>query len=255
MNPSIRRELTVAFRSFRLPGLAVVFLFFALLDPPVIKYMDRLIEMIGGTEGLEITMPPPSPAMALAQFIGDLSGIGVLVLVFLLMGIVASEKATGVTEWVLTRPVTRREYLISKVLVWGTGIVVCTLAAGVVAWAYTWSLLGHVGFLSAGAAFVAVAVYALFISAATFAGSVALNSQLAAGLVGVGAVAAGVLIKPIGTALGLRRYLPYSLPDMANRAIGGAIAPLEIAPAVACSLVVSFLLLVYAFRRFGAMQL
>ncbi len=255
MNPSIRREITVALRSFRLPGFAVVLLFFALLDPPIVKYMDRLMELAGAAGEIQIIMPPPTPAMALTQFLGDVSGIAVIVLIFLLMGIVAGEKATGVTEWVLTRPVTRSEYLTAKIVVWGVGIVVCTLGAGVITSLYTWSLLGSVGLPVVAAALAAITAYALFAAAATFVGSVVLNSQLAAGFTGVGVLFAGVLIKPLGSVLHIRRYLPHSLPELANQAVAGAISPAEVIPGIVCALAISFLLAVFAYRRFAAMQL
>jgi ABC-2 type transport system permease protein len=255
VNPSIRRELTVALRSFRLPGFAVVLLFFALLDPPIVKYMNRLMEWAGAAEQIQIIMPPPTPAMALTQFLGDASGIAVIVLIFLLMGIVAGEKANGVTEWVLTRPVTRSEYLTAKIMVWGVGIVVCTLAAGAIASLYTWSLLGPVSLTDIAAALAAITAYTIFAAAATFLGSVVLNSQLAAGFTGVGVVFAGVLIKPLGSLLHIKRYLPYSLPELANQAVAGAISPVEVIPGIVCALVISFLLMVFAYRRFAEMQL
>ena len=46
------------------------------------------------------------------QFLGD-EGRAVIVLVFL-PGNRRRERATGVTEWVLTRPVTRSEYLTAR---------------------------------------------------------------------------------------------------------------------------------------------
>lgn len=255
MNASIRRELTVAFRSFRLPGFAMVLLFFAVLDPPIIKYMDKLIEQVGGAGDIQIIMPPPTPAMALTQFFTDVSGIGAFVLVLLLMGAVASERATGVTEWVLTRPVTRREYLDAKVWVWSIGVIACTLGAGLIAWLYTWSLLGPISFRAIAAALVALVSYVLFVTAITFTGSVVLKSQLAAGFVGIGGMFAGVLIKPISSRLGIGKYLPYSLPDLATRALEGATSIVDAVPAVVCALAVSALLLVYAYRRFANMQL
>lgn|GEM_PF-404503 len=255
ISPSIRRELNIALRSFRLPGFGIALLFFALLDPPVIKYMNRILEQVGGAEEIQIIMPDPTPAMALTQFIGDVAGIGAFVAVVLLMGIVAAEKSNGVAEWVLTRPVTRSEYLSAKVCVWAVGITVCVFAAGIIAWLYTWSLLGPVSFSSMVTALVALSAYLLFISSFTFAGSVVLNSQLAAGLVGVGAMFAGAFVKLIGSRLGVREYLPYSLSDLAISAIEGTIAPLEVMPATLCALIVAFLLLAYAYRRFARMQL
>lgn len=255
MNASVRRELTVALRSFRLPGFAIVLLFFALLDPPTVKYMDKLIEQLSGAGDIQIIMPTPTPAMALTQFLGDVSGIGAFALVLLLMGAVASERATGVTEWVLTRPVTRREYLDAKVWVWSIGVVACALVAGLIAWLYTWSLLGPVDFRGIAAALIALVSYLVFVAAITFTGSVMLKSQLAAGFVGIGGIFVGVLIKPIGSRLGIGRYLPYSLPDMGTRALDGAAGIADVLPAAVCALVVSALLLVYAYRRFASMQL
>lgn len=255
MSPSIRRELNVALRSFRLPGLAIALLFFALLDPPVIKYMNVILEQVGSASEIQITMPDPTPEMALTQFVTDIGGIGAFVAVIMFMGIVAAEKSNGVTEWVLTRPVTRSEYLSAKVLVWAIGVTVCVFGSGIIAWLYTWSLLGPVSFANMATALVAIIAYILFILAFTFAGSVVLNSQFAAGLVGMGAIFAGVFVNFIAKALGINRYLPSSAGDLAMEAVSGAISPVEIVPPVVCALVVAFLLLVYSYRRFARMEL
>ena len=215
--------------------------------------MNVILEQVGSASEIQITMPDPTPEMALTQFVTDIGGIGAFVAVIMFMGIVAAEKSNGVTEWVLTRPVTRSEYLSAKVLVWAIGVTVCVFGSGIIAWLYTWSLLGPVSFANMATALVAIIAYILFILAFTFAGSVVLNSQFAAGLVGMGAIFAGVFVNFIAKA-SASTGISHSAGDLAMEAVSGAISPVEIVPQ-SCALVVAFLLLVYSYRRFARMEL
>lgn len=171
--------------------------------------MNVILEQVGSASEIQITMPDPTPEMALTQFVTDIGGIGAFVAVIMFMGIVAAEKSNGVTEWVLTRPVTRSEY--SRQRYW-CGRLASQYASLVPASlrGCTWSLLGPVSFANMATALVAIIAYILFILAFTFAGSVVLNSQFAAGLVGMGAIFAGVFVNFIAKALGINRYLPYA---------------------------------------------
>ena len=48
MSRLARWELKQAWRSFRIPGFWLLLLFFALMDPPVIKYMEQIVARFGG---------------------------------------------------------------------------------------------------------------------------------------------------------------------------------------------------------------
>ncbi|HHX78061.1 MAG TPA: hypothetical protein GX697_06935, partial [Firmicutes bacterium] len=87
MRLMLLREFREGWRSFRLPGIFLLALFFALLEPPTNKYMDVLLGMFA--EGIVINVPPPSPEAAYLAFGNDLVSIVSIAAIIVTMGIVA----------------------------------------------------------------------------------------------------------------------------------------------------------------------
>lgn len=134
------REFREGWRSFRLPGLLLLAMFFAILEPPAQKYMGVILEMFA--EGMVIELPPVSSEAAFLQFAGDLNSMVLIASIIVTMGIVAREKNNGLTEWFLTRPVSKKTYILSKAtyLVVTTCLIVA-LSSLVCAF-YTHTLIG-----------------------------------------------------------------------------------------------------------------
>jgi ABC-2 type transport system permease protein len=140
MKLMLLREFREGWRSFRLPGVLLLALFFALIDPPTQKYMDVLLGMFA--DGVTIILPPPTPETAFLAFAGDLSSMVLIAAIVVTMGIVAREKHNGLTEWFLTRPVSREAYIHSKaVYLMVTTFFIVALSSLVCA-LYTYTLLG-----------------------------------------------------------------------------------------------------------------
>ena len=101
----ILKELRSNWRSFRYPAFLLVVTFFAILDPLMLKYMNEILANFA--TGIEIIAPDPTPEDAFLSYLSDVSQIGILVLIFMAMGSVAREKETGVTGWLLSKPISR----------------------------------------------------------------------------------------------------------------------------------------------------
>ena len=79
-----RLELIRMFRTKRWIALVSVYLFFGFLGPVTAEYMSEILGQVGG--GLEIVFPDPIPADGITQYVGNVSQIGLLVVVFVAAG-------------------------------------------------------------------------------------------------------------------------------------------------------------------------
>ncbi|MDW7650718.1 MAG: ABC transporter permease subunit [Bacillota bacterium] len=140
MKLMLMREFREGWRSFRFPGVLLGAVFFALLAPPTQKYMDAILGMFA--EGVEISMPPVSPESVLIGFAGDLTSMILIAAIVVTMGIVAREKHNGLTEWFLTRPVSRNAYLYAKVLYLIITTLVIVAVSSLACAIYTYTLIG-----------------------------------------------------------------------------------------------------------------
>jgi ABC-2 type transport system permease protein len=218
MYKTVRWELRRAWRSFKFPGFIILVLFFALLDPPVIKYMEKLIARFGG--GIKLELPPATAQLALMQFFQDLSQLCGFVLILLMAGSIATERKNGLTEWYLAQPLERSRYLLSK---WLTGSIITLLGVlgpGLLSFLYTWTLFGSFPLFSAIRALAGTAVFLLLLMSATFLGSV-LFSTSGAGLIGFVLGYGGYLFSAPARALGVYKFLPQSLPGSVAEILAG----------------------------------
>src|SRR5690625_5512410 len=90
-------------------------LLLAIMDTITTYYMPLILESVGGLpDGTVIEMPTPLPSDAIMMSLGELSSLGVLVLVLMMMGTISGEIKSGVSELILVKPITYRNYITSK---------------------------------------------------------------------------------------------------------------------------------------------
>lgn len=220
MSVLIRKELRQAWRSFRLPAFAITLLFLAIMDPLSTRYMGEILERFA--QGVTIIVPPPAPEQAVGTFLGDIIEIGLLVIIAITMGAVASEKASGVTTFVVTKPASRKSYIAAKLLVAAGGVVASIAAGTLVASLYTWTLMGPVPSGRVALAAVSVGLYAELVLAATFAASMVAPSPLTAGGMGLGAFMVAGLAGAIFGRSSIGPYLPSELSANITTLLSGA---------------------------------
>ena len=178
----LMRELKEGWRSFRLPGVLLGAVFFALLAPPTQKYMDVILGMFA--EGLEVVLPLVTPESVLVGFAGDMTSIIMIAAIIVSMGIVAREKHNGLAEWFLTRPVNRSSYLYAKALyvfifsvaVVGISITACAL--------YTYTLIGP--FNTIGVLYLIILLTTYFMIPLVFTVAVSAITGIAGAAAGAG---------------------------------------------------------------------
>jgi ABC-2 type transport system permease protein len=111
-------RLVIAVAVFALAGFGAVALTY---------YLPDLVRSQAGS-GITISVPPQTAADAVAAYVKDVAQIPALAVILLAMGSVADERAQGVADTILSRPVSRLAYLLAKV----TGHGLCILAALIV---------------------------------------------------------------------------------------------------------------------------
>lgn len=247
------KEFRWNWRSFRYPALFLVLLFFALLAPPTNKYMSELLGMFA--EGIDRALfPEPTAADSFTGYLGDISGIGILVLIFILMGSVAREKENGVTGWILSKPVSRWSYLNAKIIVHLAVVIAAVFLANTVGYLYTWSLLGEVPLAGATWATVSLLMFMLLFAVIAFALSAVLKSPLQAGGVSVLVFfLSGILNMFVGE-LQIGRFYPNTLLAELPNLVTGVSGPEEILPAILFSILIGIGIYILAGLKFARME-
>jgi ABC-2 type transport system permease protein len=207
----LRKELSEAWRTRRLPVVAVLFLVVGIISPLTARHLNEILAAALGDQ-LPVALPDPTIATVLEQLQKNLGQMGSLAAIALAMGSVSGELDRGTAALVLAQPVGRPAFLIAKLLAIAVVLGVAMLLASAVAWIYTAILFEPVP-VGGWAAMTALSWLALLAWATlTFLASAATGSTMAAAglgfvaLVGVGIVA---LVPP------LDRFLPTGLSSPA----------------------------------------
>ena len=235
----VRKELTEAWRTRRLPVVVVLFLVVGVVSPLTARYLPEILELSLGDD-LSIPLPVPTAADALAQLQKNLGQLGALAAIALAMGSVAGELDRGTAALVLAQPATRAAFLAAKVIAIAIVLALGMAGATIVGWIYTAILFEPLpvgGWLAmAVLSWLALMAWA----ALTFLASAATGSTTAAA--GIGFVAL-VIVNLASIVPALGRLLPSGLSTPAiELATGSGVAE----PASAVTSVVGTVVLIGA---------
>jgi ABC-2 type transport system permease protein len=175
----LKKELKEQLRTYKLLIVAAVFLLFGLGTPLLTKYTPQLIEMAG--EDLVIQMPPPSAAMAIAEYTSTIGQVGVLVAVLVAMGAVARERSRGTAAMVLSKPVSMGAFLIAKLTAMSVTFIGALILGSVACYTYTVLLIESADISAFLALNLLIALFLVVCLAVTLFFSSIFRNQLAAG--------------------------------------------------------------------------
>ena len=135
-----RLEWLRMIRTKRWIAIAAVFLFFGIIGPLTARYMSEIIEQFG--EGIEITVPDPTPADGIMQYSGNVQQLGLLVLIMIAAGALTIESRYEMAVFLRTRVPDPFRLLIPRyVMVAATGVI-AYVAGALLAWYETAILIG-----------------------------------------------------------------------------------------------------------------
>ncbi|MGG0238210.1 ABC transporter permease [Bacillus rhizoplanae] len=112
----LNKEWLEARRSYKLLWFPIVFMLLGIIQPLSSYYLPQILQVAGGLpEGMNITLPKFTAEDVLASTLtNQFDQLGLIVLVIGMMGIVVSDKNSGMLTFILTRNTTLGEYLLSK---------------------------------------------------------------------------------------------------------------------------------------------
>jgi ABC-2 type transport system permease protein len=230
-------------RTHRLLALVGVYVFFGLTGPLTARYLSAIFGRLG-TEGVRVEFPDPVPADGIAQFVGNTSQIGLLVVVLVAASALAFDARREMAVFLRTRVSAVRDIVIPAYVVNAGAAAVALVAGSLAAWYETTVLLGAV---PVAGMLIGTALGALFLAFA-----VALTAAVAAVMRGVAATAGVTLAGLLGLAIlggltPLGRWLPTRLAGAITELVRGASVG-DYAPAVATSLVATVAAVTVAVR-------
>lgn len=141
-----RKEFVQLWRTKRVLVVGAVFVLFGLMSPLLAYFTPQILGSIQGAEMFADIIPTPTVADAMGQYVKNLTQFGFLMVILLGMGAVAGEKEKGIAALILSKPLPRWAFVLSK-FVSQTALYAGGFAIGMLgAYYYTVVLFGPVDF-------------------------------------------------------------------------------------------------------------
>jgi ABC-2 type transport system permease protein len=235
-------------RTPRALALAAVFVFFGLVEPVVTKYQSQLLRHVGN--GVRISFPPPTPAQGMSSYVGELSGIGLIVVVVLAAGAFCFDSRHGLATFLRTRITSMWQLVTPKFAVSAAAAAIAYLLGTLAAWYETELLIGGLPVTAMLAGIGFGAAYLAFAVAVTALAASIVRSTL--GTVGLTLVL--LLILPLaGVYHPIHDWLPSTLVGAPVSLLTGAHMA-HFVPALGVTIAASAVALVLAVRRLHARE-
>ncbi|MBN2168941.1 MAG: ABC transporter permease subunit [Actinobacteria bacterium] len=233
MRNLLAKDTLEQFKTYRFLIAVVVFLMFGLASPVLMKMLPRMIPVTETQGGLQMKIIGEAALTdAASQYLGLIGQMGILLVIIFAMGAVAGGGSCRVASMLLSKPVSRRDYLLSKYFVNGAMFII-SIAVGTIAF-YGYSVVLYGYFSPAGVPLfiICTGVFFLFVLALTILFSTLMNSSAAAG--GLALLSVFILSVIPGYFKSIKRFGPGYLLDVSwsilarSEGFGAAVAPLII---------------------------
>ena len=139
---ALSKELLQQVRTRRLLVVLAVFGLFGLTSPLLAYFTPQMLTMIPGAEAFASLVPTPNAGDAMLQYQKNLTQFGFILALLLGMSAVAGEKEHGTAALVLSKPLPRWAFLLSKFLAQTLVYLAGFVVAGLGCYLYTWVLFG-----------------------------------------------------------------------------------------------------------------
>ena len=111
---ALRKELLQMWRTKRVLVVGAVFGLFGMASPVMAYFMPQLFKTIPGAEQFASLIPTPTVVDALMQYSKNITQFGFILAIFLGMSAVTGEKERGTASLVLSKPMRRWAFIVSK---------------------------------------------------------------------------------------------------------------------------------------------
>lgn len=221
---AVRKELLQQWRTKRVLVVAAVFILFGLFSPLLAYFTPQIISGVEGAEMFANLIPTPTAVDAIGQYLKNLSQFGFIIAVLLGMGAVAGERERGTAALVLSKPLPRWAFILSKFTAQTVVYAGSFLVAGLGAYFYTIVLFGALDFGLFMAINALLFLWLMVFVAVALLGSAVGGSTGAAAGIGLGGAVALLLA---GSLPRVGPLMPGGLLAWAGQlgALNGAAAP------------------------------
>jgi ABC-2 type transport system permease protein len=203
------KEMTEQWRTYRLLIVAAVMTVFGLTSPLLAKLTPAILKTIPDLPpGLADSIPVPTITDAVTQYVKNMSQFGILLALLMSMGSVAQEKERGTAAMMLTHPVSRLSFILSKFFALATTFVISLSLAALGCWYYTLLLFKALpwdSFLALNG--LMLLVFLVYVAVSIFCSTLAGSQGTAAGL----AFGAFIVIAGVGSLPRIGEYFPGQL--------------------------------------------
>lgn len=111
---AVRKEWSQQWQTKRVLAVTAVFLLFGLMSPLVARYTPEILGTMEGAEQFADLIPEPTTQDAIAQYVKNITQFGFIIAILVGMGAVAGEKEKGTAAMILSKPMSRWAFLLSK---------------------------------------------------------------------------------------------------------------------------------------------
>ena len=237
---ALRKEMLQQWRTRRILVVGAVFVIFGLGSPLLAKFTPQMLTMIEGAEQFADLIPVPTQADAMIQYIKNITQFGFIIAILLGMGAVAGEKERGQAALILSKPLPRWAFLLSKFTAQALMYAAAFLLAALGAYYYTLILFEPFQFWPFVVGNGLLLLWLLTFTAVTlFASTLSRSSGAAAG----GALLGAVLLLLLGSIPQLAPFAPAALVGWAGQLGLAAAVPPQGGAVVANTLLIILLLM------------
>jgi ABC-2 type transport system permease protein len=210
-----QKEVLEMWRNFKWVWVPITFILLGVSEPLTSYYLPQIIDSLGDLpDGAVINIPPPSAEAVLAAGFSQYSTIGVLIIVLGSMGIIASERKSGVAAQILVKPVSYLSYVTSK---WAGGVLLVwfsLLMGSFATWYYTGQLFDWIPIGEFVQAFLLFGLWLSVVLTVTVFFSSILLSPGMAGFISLAIILVISIVS--GTLAHLLEWSPSQLPSYSS---------------------------------------
>lgn len=248
----LKKELMEIIKTSKIIILPALFLFFGILSPLSARYMNEILSLVGGQQGISIKLPDPTFVDAYGQFFKNIYFMMIIITILVFAGTVAEEKMKGTIVLVLTKCLSRNSFIIGKLV---AAILLFTFSYGVASaiCVYYTSLL-FPEFINAGVftGLVMFWLFGLLILAITLLASLLCKSMTTSAVV---AFSGYVIISAAAVLPFVGKYTPGYLQGLSTELASGLKVPGDALIPAAVTLALAILLAVSSLVTFKKQEL
>jgi len=226
----------------------VVIILFAIISPLTARYMNEILDLALSDSGINIDLTDPVVLDSYIQYIGNLYETIIFVVLFIGVGFFINDKTKGLLPLILSKPVNKTKYLLSKFISLSILILVSLMLGYFVFSYYTFFVFDKVDMLGMFLVSILFFVYVIFILAISLFSAVFFNSYLVAvsTTFGIYIITSMLTIFEVS----IFKYLPGVISSNSVNILIGEEIILDVILNVGVTLLISFVFIYFAINRF-----